>query len=94
MIDLLQQRTAISIGEAIKKVMRDDDSQPVEIVELLDSANRFLTEDLIAQHPVPAFDRSLYDGYAIRAADTYAASKQNPVLAAEIEEKIMAAIKG
>ncbi len=79
-MDLLQQRTAISVGEAIKKVMTDDISQPVETVELIHSVNRFLAEDLIVQHPVPAFDRSLYDGYAIRAQDTYAASTENPVL--------------
>lgn len=80
-MDLLQQRTAISIDEAIKRVMTDDDViQPVETVELMHSANRFLGEDLIAPHPVPAFDRSLYDGYAIRAQDTVAATKQNPVL--------------
>ncbi|MER2106749.1 MAG: gephyrin-like molybdotransferase Glp [Solibacillus sp.] len=67
---MIAKRTAILIGEAIEKVMRDSKRQPVEEVSLLQSANRFLAEDIVATNPVPAFDRALYDGYAIRAEDT------------------------
>ena len=77
---MIQQRTAISIGEAIKRVMTDSKHQPTETIDLNECANRFLAEDLIANEHVPAFDRALYDGYAIRAEDTVHATKTNPIL--------------
>jgi molybdopterin molybdotransferase len=77
---MVQPRVAISIGEAIKKVMMDNKSQAVETVALMDSVNRFLAEDLIATENVPSFDRALYDGYAIRAEDTIGATLDNPVM--------------
>ena len=77
---MVQLRTAISIGEAIHKVMTDSKSQPEETVALMQSVNRFLVEDLMANDDVPAFDRSLYDGYAIRAEDTANATKHTPAV--------------
>src|SRR5690606_532311 len=40
---------------------------------------RFLGKDLIADHDIPYFDRSPYDGFAVRAEDTAGASRSNPV---------------
>lgn len=77
---MLQQRAVISIGEAMKRIMNDECSQPVEMVGLMESIDRFLAEDIFATHPIPAFDKSLYDGYAIRAEDTIGASKESPVV--------------
>lgn len=76
---MVQLRTAISIGEAIKRVMTDAKNQPTETIDLIQCANRFLAEDIIANGHVPAFDRALYDGYAIRAEDTMEATKTNPI---------------
>lgn len=42
---------------------------------LEDSLHRYLAEDVKADHDVPAFNRSPYDGFAIRASD----SKRLPV---------------
>jgi len=48
-------------------------------VVLLDAAlGRVLAEDVVAQVDVPSFDRSNYDGYAVRAADTYRAREAAP----------------
>ena len=77
---MVQLRTAISIGEAIKRVMADTKYQPTETIDLNECANRFLAEDLIANEHVPAFDRALYDGYAIRAEDTTEATHMNPIV--------------
>ena len=41
-----------------------------EEVSLIESYGRTLGEDVIADHDVPHFDRSPYDGFAIRAEDT------------------------
>ena len=67
---MLQERKAIPIGEAIQKVMADDRMQPIETTSLTACKGRFLAEDIIANQDVPAFNRALYDGYALRAEDT------------------------
>ena len=51
----------------------------IEWVPLKDSLGRFIAEDILADHDVPAFDRSPYDGFALRAEDTKEASSEHPV---------------
>jgi molybdopterin molybdotransferase len=48
-------------------------------VPLSQCGGRILAQDLIAKESVPAFDRSPYDGYALRAKNTAPASKEHPV---------------
>jgi len=57
-----------------------------ERVPLLESAGRVLAADLAAQADIPAFDRSPYDGYAFRAADTAGATRDAPVTLRILEE--------
>lgn len=57
-----------------------------EKVLLEESAGMVLAQDLIAVENVPAFDRSPYDGYAFRAADSRGASPENPVTLKIVEE--------
>ena len=57
-----------------------------ERVALANSAGRVLAKDLIAAENIPPFDRSPYDGYAFRAADTQEASKEHPVTFSILEE--------
>ena len=40
-----------------------------ESVTLDNAMGRVLSEDIVAQINVPSFDRSNYDGFAVRAAD-------------------------
>ena len=52
-----------------------------------DALGRILAEAIKAQSPLPAFDRSTVDGYAVRAKDTFGASSNLPAylkLAGEI----------
>lgn len=51
----------------------------VERVPLLDGIGRVLAVDVRAPMDNPPFDRSPVDGYALRSADTAAASKEQPV---------------
>ncbi|GAB6165159.1 molybdopterin biosynthesis protein [Thermostilla marina] len=55
-------------------------SLPVEAeqVHLSEAAGRILAEDIVAQTDVPPFDRSNYDGFAVRAADTFGAAEETP----------------
>jgi len=48
-----------------------------EEVALDDALGRVLAEDVVARVDVPSFDRSNYDGYAVRAADTYGAQEED-----------------
>ena len=58
----------------------------MEQVPLSECGGRVLAQDLIAQENVPAFDRSPYDGYAVRADDTAFAAKEHPVTLRVLEE--------
>ncbi len=57
-----------------------------ERVKLSECAGRVLAQELIAADNVPPFDRSPYDGYALRSADTAYATRENPVKLAITEE--------
>lgn len=50
-----------------------------ETVPLAAALGRVLAEDVIAGVDVPGFDRSIVDGFAVRAADTLGASEVAPV---------------
>ena len=50
----------------------------VEEVELLEAYNRVLAEDVKAPFNVPSFNRSIVDGYAVRAEDTFGADEEKP----------------
>ena len=49
-------------------------------------AGRVLAQELIAASNVPPFDRSPFDGYVLRAADSLGASKETPVTLRVLEE--------
>ena len=58
----------------------------VERVPLLEADGRVLAENVTAAGDVPPFDRSPYDGYAFRAADTAGADEAHPVTLFVLEE--------
>lgn len=57
-----------------------------ERVMLTEAYGRVLARDLLAQEDVPAFDRSPYDGYTVRSADTVNASEKHPITLRVVEE--------
>ncbi len=50
-----------------------------EVVALEDALGRVLAEDVKAGVDVPGFDRSNMDGFAVRAADTFGVSEEEPI---------------
>ncbi|WP_409294761.1 gephyrin-like molybdotransferase Glp [Peribacillus sp. SCS-26] len=76
---MLEKRTPIPIGEALGKIMQIKAEGEIETVPLGESLDRYLAEDIEALHDVPHFNRSPYDGFALRAADTLLAGRENPV---------------
>lgn len=55
-------------------------------VPLAQAFGRTLFEDVLAPENVPSFDRSMVDGYAVKAADTFGASEAMPAMLSFIGE--------
>ncbi len=76
---MVEKRIPIQVAEAVERVMEYAKYGEVEEVSITESYGRILGEDVVSDHDVPHFDRSPYDGFAIRAEDTKEASQENPV---------------
>lgn len=73
---MLNNATWIEARDLLLGLARPVDT---ETVPLDACAGRVLAFDLRAAEDVPPFDRSAYDGYALRAADIAAADRERPV---------------
>lgn len=60
----------ISIEEARRQLLEHTTLLDAEEVALDDAVGRVLAQDAVAPNPVPPFDCSTMDGFAVRAADT------------------------
>ena len=63
-----------------------------EKVSLERSFGRVLAQQIVAEDNVPPFDRSPYDGYALRSEDVASASKESPVTLRIVEEVAAGAV--
>ncbi|MDQ3940496.1 MAG: molybdopterin molybdotransferase MoeA [Actinomycetota bacterium] len=63
-----------------------DHFHPLDTIKLpvRDALGHVLAEDVFAPHPLPRFDNSAMDGYALRAVDTDGASSVSPVTLAAV----------
>ncbi len=76
---MVEKRQPIPVKEAIERVMKRVTHLESELVPLEKAYGRILAEPVRASHHVPPFDRSPYDGFAVRSADTKEASGQSRV---------------
>lgn len=76
---MVEKRQPIPVAEAVHRVMDYAFQAKKEHVPLTQAHGRFIAQAIRADHDVPAFDRSPYDGYAIRSVDSQEASSQHPV---------------
>src|SRR5690625_1594407 len=67
---MVEIRTPIEVDDAIRRVMQHAVKGEKTSIPLEESHGFFLAEDLISDHAVPPFDRTRYDGFAVRANDT------------------------
>ena len=68
------------VDEQLRTVLADLRlPEPIELA-LLDAQGLLCAEDVLADAPLPGFDNSAMDGYAVRAADTAGATEQDPVV--------------
>ncbi|KGP72211.1 gephyrin-like molybdotransferase Glp [Pontibacillus yanchengensis] len=90
---MIEKRKPIEVTEAVNRVMTYARELTYEIVPIEESDGRVLAEDIYASHPIPSFDKSPYDGFAFKAADTNYASQDAPV-SFEVVEHIPAGTIG
>lgn len=69
----------IPFDRAVSLVRGEARPLPGETIALAAAHGRVLAEDVTAPHPVPPFENSTVDGYAVRAADVAGASEERPV---------------
>jgi len=74
-------RRLLSFKEAKRILKQSFSPKPVgvEQISLSEAHGRVLAEDIVAQMNVPPFNRSIVDGYAVRAVDTFGADEDQPV---------------
>lgn len=83
---MVERRKPIAVAEAVSRVQSYRRQLEPEWVSIEECDNRLLAAPVIADHDVPPFDRSPYDGFAIRSEDTIGRTIENPVQLKVIEE--------
>lgn len=83
---MVERRKPIAVTEAVNRVQHYSRQLEAEWVSLEESDNRILAAPVAADHDVPPFDRSPYDGFAIRSEDTIGRNRENPVKLKVVEE--------
>jgi molybdopterin molybdotransferase len=83
---MVERRTPLAVEEAVKKVMDCKLEGKKEYVSIFESCDRFLADDIKADHDIPRFDRSAYDGYAVRSIDFAGCAEDNPLHLEVIDE--------
>ncbi|PRO64220.1 gephyrin-like molybdotransferase Glp [Alkalicoccus urumqiensis] len=76
---MLEKRKPLQVRDAQRMMLEHAASLHTEWLPLEKAAGRVLAEDVTADAAVPPFDRSPYDGYAVRAEDTKGAGRDTPV---------------
>ncbi|WP_040226196.1 molybdopterin molybdotransferase MoeA [Bhargavaea cecembensis] len=83
---MVEIRKPIPVSEAVERVIARAEKTGTEKVPLGESTGRILAGPVRATHPVPPFDRSPYDGFAVRSQDTKGASGDSRILFRVIDE--------
>jgi molybdopterin molybdotransferase len=68
-----------SVDQHVQEVLRTVDPLPPLPLPLADAHGCVLAEDVTARAPLPGFDNSAMDGYAVRLGDVASASDATPV---------------
>lgn len=76
----------LTLEEAVKKLKSRVKPLKTEEIPVLKSYGRILRENLRSPLAIPPFDRSAMDGFAVKAADIFGASEQDPVSLEVLED--------
>ena len=69
----------LSVDDARARVLESVGPLPTEKVSLRDALGFVNAAEILAPHPLPRFDNSAMDGFAVVAADTLGAGEYSPV---------------
>ncbi len=69
----------LSVSEARERLLDAFQAVEIESITLTQAADRVLGEEVRAQLDLPPFANSSMDGFALRAADTISATKEQPI---------------
>lgn len=69
----------IELEEAVSKILSSITPSLPRTVPLGEAVHRYCADELCATSPVPPFDNSAMDGYAVRAEDAASASVDHPI---------------
>ncbi len=69
----------ISVQEHLSRILAGVQPIPPQAVDVRESLGCVLAQDVLAVLPLPGFDNSAMDGYAVRAEDLVGASPTSPV---------------
>ncbi|WP_321430046.1 molybdopterin biosynthesis protein [uncultured Methanolobus sp.] len=72
-------RELTSVEDARKLVGNIKVQPEITVLPIEEAAGHIIAEDILSGLDVPAFNRSVKDGYAVRAKDTYQASEPEPI---------------
>ena len=71
----------VSVEKALEILsLNFGESSSCEMVKTENAAGRILSEDVLSDENIPAFDRSTVDGFAVIASDTYGAGENMPAM--------------
>ncbi|MFD2208658.1 gephyrin-like molybdotransferase Glp [Virgibacillus halophilus] len=76
---MVEIRKPIFVETAVSAVMEHQLKAVSEVISIHACDNRRLSEPIYATNAIPSFDKSPYDGFAIKSSDTNGASKNCPV---------------
>jgi molybdopterin molybdotransferase len=75
----MARRPLIAVEDAREFILAEASPLSLEQVPLTEAHGRVLAGAVVATQPVPPFDNSAMDGFAVRSADTGGASAEEPV---------------
>src|ERR1700685_2405335 len=76
----------IELDDAVRMVLDALTPLASETFELDSALGRVLAQDIVAERPLPPFDGSAMDGFAVRAADVAGARDAEPVVLRLVDE--------
>lgn len=68
----------LNFQEALEQIRQNFPSCKEERVPLTDACGRVLAEEILSPEDLPAFNRTVVDGYAVHAEDTFGCSESLP----------------
>lgn len=75
----VEKRHPIPLYEAINRVVSQNIKMTPTEVNIYESEGYILAEDIVATYAIPRFDKSPYDGFALRSQDTEGASGEHRI---------------